>query len=98
MRNPLSTIPSEISHDKNKLKIIWKDGTSSEFDLLELRKKCPCAACMGGHGGKIGAATSHIESISLLSWKKVGRYALNFYWNDNHDTGIYTFDYLKDFS
>ncbi len=94
----LSTFPSEISHDEVELKIIWKDSFVSNYSLIDLRKKCPCATCRGGHGGKVGQATGYIQSIKLLSWKKVGRYALNFYWSDNHDTGIYTFDNLRAYS
>ncbi|MBE7412979.1 MAG: DUF971 domain-containing protein [Leptospiraceae bacterium] len=96
MKNPLSTMPLEISHDAENLKISWKDGVASNYNLLELRKKCPCAKCRGGHGGNIGDATSHIKKITLLSWRKMGRYALSFSWSDYHDSGIYTFDYLRE--
>ena len=92
------TIPNEISYDETNLYIDWKDGHSSSFSLLDLRKKCPCATCRGGHGGKVGSATGHIESISLVSWKKVGRYAINLTWNDFHDTGIFTYDNLRAYS
>lgn len=94
----LDTIPSEITFDSNILQILWKDGFLSTLDLLTLRKNCPCATCRGGHGGKTGAATGHITEISLLSWKKVGRYALNIVWSDYHDTGIYSYDKLRAFS
>ena len=92
------TIPNQISYDETNLYIIWKDGHSSSFSLLDLRKKCPCATCRGGHGGKVGSATGHIEAISLVSWKKVGRYAINLTWNDFHDTGIFTYDNLRAYS
>jgi DUF971 family protein len=92
------TIPNEISYDEANLYIEWKDGHSSTFSLLDLRKKCPCATCRGGHGGKVGSATGHIETISLVSWKKVGRYAINLTWNDFHDTGIFTYDNLRAYS
>ncbi len=94
----LDTIPSEIQHDAKELVIVWKDGYRSTFPLILLRKNCPCATCRGGHGGKVGAATGHIQEISLLSWKKVGRYAINIVWSDYHDTGIYTYDKLRAFS
>jgi DUF971 family protein len=94
----LSTFPAEIIPSETELVILWKDGFKSTFSLLDLRKKCPCATCRGGHGGKVGAATGHIQSIQLVSWKKVGRYALNFIWSDNHDTGIYTYDNLRAYS
>ncbi|MCX8000519.1 MAG: DUF971 domain-containing protein, partial [Leptospiraceae bacterium] len=76
----------------------WKDGFNSKFSLLELRKNCPCVTCRGGHGGKIGSTTGHINQIQILSWKKVGRYALNIVWSDYHDTGIYTYDSLRNLS
>ena len=94
----LATFPQEIQADSENLTITWKDGFTSHFNLLDLRKKCPCAVCCGGHGGKIGAATGHITSIQLVSWRKVGRYALNFTWSDNHDTGIYSYDNLRAYS
>ena len=81
----LATIPQDIKYDSEKLYITWKDGFRSEYSLLELRKNCPCASCRGGHGGEIGSATGHIESISLIAYRKVGRYSLNFTWSDNHD-------------
>lgn len=76
----IATFPQEIQVDSENLTITWKDGFTSHYNLLDLRKKCPCAVCCGGHGGKIGAATGHITSIQLVSWRKVGRYALNFTW------------------
>ena len=32
-----------------------------------------------------------IDDVSV-----VGRYALNFRWSDGHETGIYSFQYLRD--
>lgn len=89
------TIPDEIHYDQDSLFIRWKDGVESSFNLLDLRKKCPCASCRGGHGGKVGATTGHIEVAKIISWTKVGRYAINIVWNDYHKTGIYTYDNLR---
>lgn len=94
----LNTSPDSIRYDDKNLYILWKDGVESSFDLLTLRKNCPCATCRGGHFGKIGAATGNITSVSLVSFRKVGRYALNLTWNDNHDTGIYSYDNLRAFA
>lgn len=89
------TSPANIQYDETHLKIEWKDGTIHEFNLLDLRKKCPCATCRGGHGGKVGAATGHIQKANIISWSKVGRYAINIVWNDYHNTGIYSYDHLR---
>ncbi|WCL48276.1 DUF971 domain-containing protein [Leptospira sp. GIMC2001] len=89
------TIPQDIQYDATELRIEWKDGHLSRYNLLDLRKKCPCATCRGGHGGKVGDATGHIQAASIISWSKVGRYAINIVWNDYHNTGIYSFDNLR---
>ncbi|MDF3818854.1 DUF971 domain-containing protein [Leptospira sp. 96542] len=94
----LATIPKEIHFDDDTLSVHWKDGVVSRFSLLDLRKKCPCATCRGGHGGKVGAATGHIQTIKLLSWTKVGRYAISIVWSDYHNTGIYSYDNLRSYS
>ena len=92
----LATIPDRISHDKTTLTILWRDGRECAYDLLELRKSCPCANCRGGHGTDAVRVTGNITEIQLNSWKKVGRYAIQFLWSDNHDTGIYPWDGLRE--
>jgi len=92
----LETIPATIEHDQSQLRITWKDGKVCAYDLLGLRKNCPCANCRGGHEIVSKRTTDHIQKIELLSWKKVGRYALQLNWSDNHDLGIYTYDALRE--
>ncbi len=92
----LHTIPAEIRYDESALTIEWKDGVSCAYDLLSLRRNCPCAQCRGGHDADAVRTTGHIANIRLVSWKKVGRYALQLTWSDNHDTGIYTYDSLRE--
>jgi DUF971 family protein len=89
------TSPSEVQFNSENLSIQWKDGALHHLNLLELRKLCPCATCRGGHGGSVGAATGHIQAIQLVSWTKVGRYALSLVWNDGHNSGIYSYDHLR---
>ncbi len=91
----LKTIPDEISYDDAELSIKWKDGTSHKYSLLMLRKQCPCANCRGGHSADSVRTTEHITEARVVSWKKVGRYALQLTWSDNHDLGMYTYDELR---
>jgi DUF971 family protein len=35
------------------------------------------------------------EEVHPLAVNYVGRYALQFVWSDGHQTGIYTFEYLR---
>lgn len=92
----LPTIPDEISFDQSILKIKWKDGRICDFPLLALRKSCPCANCRGGHEVTARRTTGHITRIEMVSFKKVGRYAIQITWSDNHDLGIYTYDHLRE--
>ncbi len=80
------------------LVIEWDDGHRSEHTLSVLRTYCPCAACKTD-------AEEH-ESSNLLPVLKpgknelqsitpVGSYALQFSWKDGHQTGIYTYEYLR---
>jgi DUF971 family protein len=36
------------------------------------------------------------ENIEIQDLGIVGRYALNFRWSDGHETGIYSFRYLRE--
>jgi DUF971 family protein len=76
--------------------IAWNDGHFSSYSSWYLRENCPCAACIEEFTGvrKVirGSIPSGLERVSL---DLVGNYALNFGWSDGHDTGIYTFDYLR---
>lgn len=92
----LNTIPDEITFNQTALTIRWKDGKTCEYPLLPLRKGCPCANCRGGHEITARRTTDHIKEIQLVSWKKVGRYAIQITWSDNHDLGIYTYDHLRE--
>jgi DUF971 family protein len=42
---------------------------------------------------------THVEkSFELVRYEIVGGYALQLYWADGHNTGIYSFDYLRGLS
>jgi len=43
----------------------------------------------------VGQATGHITKATIISWNKVGRYAINILWNDYHNTGIFSYDHLR---
>ena len=93
----LNTDPKRFSKVSDEVfNIEWKDSHQSNYDYFRLRVVCPCAECRGGHGGKIGDNTKNINSpITIKDFNTVGRYAINFIFSDNHNSGIYSFDYLR---
>jgi DUF971 family protein len=91
--------PTNIQQIGNELAIQWNDGCESYFNLETLRRACPCAAC-GGEPDVLGnIARPEVsyapESFQLASFNIVGGYALQPRWRDGHDTGLYTFQYLR---
>ena len=83
----------------NELALVWGDGRESYLDLEKLRRACPCAGC-GGEPDVMGHVhRPHVSygehSFELRSFKLIGGYALQPTWNDGHNTGIYSFRYLR---
>ncbi len=90
--------PREIKHeDKFTLRITWADGCLCSFRAVALRRSCPCAQCVNEWTGERMLKPDSIsEAIEIQDLSIVGRYALNFRWSDGHDTGIYSFRYLRE--
>ena len=80
-----------------ELGVIWTDGRKDLFNVVELRRKCPCALCVDewSHEPKLKPEDVS-ESVRPTLIQSVGRYAMNIHFSDGHSTGIYTFTYLRD--
>jgi DUF971 family protein len=87
--------------------IEWKDGHHSHYTFPFLRDACPCALCddeRGKAGRKPGerpklapgALPMFKEAAKPLSAEPVGKYAIKFHWNDGHELGIYSWQFLRD--
>jgi DUF971 family protein len=86
-----------IEESDSEISINWSDDTETKFNATDLRRSCPCAGCINEWTGeKILKADSIKNDLSFSSISIVGRYALNFHFSDGHDTGIYSFQYLKE--
>ena len=85
--------------DERNLGIAWTDNQESKFDVVELRRKCPCASCVDEHTGKRILKPEMIkETVRPELINSVGRYALTITFSDGHSTGIYTFKMLRKMS
>ncbi|MDP4200514.1 MAG: DUF971 domain-containing protein [Bacteroidota bacterium] len=80
--------------------VIWSDGHSSSFPLAYLRQECPCAVCKGEtlfgqvyRAPKLQMFTPGMNE--LVSLTPMGHYGVMAKWKDGHDTGIYSWDYLR---
>lgn len=89
------TTPTRIKapHGAKTTEITWADGVRCVYPNEILRGLCPCAHCQG-HSGKIELVPG--GNSELREIEQVGSYALKLVWGDQHDTGIYSFSYLRD--
>src|SRR5690606_13212509 len=83
--------------DERTLGITWSDDKYAEYDVVNLRRKCPCALCVDEWTRAPKLDPKQItEDIRPIRIDSVGRYALKIKFNDGHTTGIYTFQLLRD--
>ena len=96
--------PTRVKAPRNArvLGITWADGHASVYPHEILRGYCPCAGCQGHSGtirfvpgGELEARFKPGGDLELRDLGQVGNYALRFTWGDGHETGIYTFRYLR---
>jgi DUF971 family protein len=79
-------------HGARNLEIAWGDGKRISYPHEILRGFCPCASCQG-HSGTIRFQSGH--DLDLRELEQVGNYALGLTWADGHNSGIYSFRYLR---
>ena len=97
-RRGLAIEPKEIKHDDDfHVSIVWGDDQRCTYRDADLRRSCPCAQCVNEWTGeRVLKAESVSDNIEIRDLCIVGRYALNFRWSDGHETGIYSFRYLRE--
>ncbi len=92
--------PLDIQQIGNELAIKWSDCGESFIPLETLRRACPCAGCKGevdilGNLYKNPEKPFAPNSFELVKISSVGGYAIQPVWADGHNSGIFSFDYLR---
>jgi DUF971 family protein len=90
-----------------EMRVTWSDGHASAYSFDLLRKECPCATCNEEREQRKREAANPLSlklttkpilragEAMIEDATPVGRYAIQFRWNDRHETGIYTWDFLR---
>lgn len=103
----LQATPIRLNLKKDeKLEIEWQDGLKSVYPIAMLRSMCPCATCKQAREQEQAAQKPLLrvlkgdfsKPLSVIEAELVGGYALRLEWSDNHATGIYSFQYLREIS
>ncbi len=92
--------PAQIERIGNEIAIRWEDGREDYITEERLRANSPSAENTGEidltgrvHGGAApGTDYSHVR---VTGWDMVGGYAVQFKFSDGHNTGLYSFSYLR---
>jgi DUF971 family protein len=77
------------------LAVAWADGAAFELPFEYLRVYSPSAE-VRGHGGGEGKLELAKEAVRVTKVEPVGFYAVRLHFDDGHDTGLYTWDYLRE--
>ena len=89
-----------------KLEIHWQDGRTSTYPVRYLRAQCPCASCKAFREEQAAKPKTRLTvfadknvsegPLAAIGAELVGGYAIRIDWSDQHGSGIYSFQYLRD--
>ena len=87
--------PTEIQlHQKSRiLEIAFDDGERFELSCEYLRVYSPSAEVMG-HGPGQEVLQLGKEDVNITAIEPVGNYAIKLVFDDNHDSGLYSWEHL----
>ncbi len=92
--------PTNIQVIGREVAIAWSDGSESYFPMSFLRVHSPSAENKGEtdiFGRKYGGADrTDFGDTEVVGWHFVGNYAVRFEFSDGHNTGIFSYAYLKE--
>ena len=93
----MSIRPTEINlHKKSRiLEIAFEDGERFNLPAEYLRVNSPSAEVQG-HGPGQGTLQLGKEDVNIDNLVAVGNYAIQLFFDDNHNTGIYSWETLYD--
>ena len=89
--------PTDISlHQKSRiLELTYDDGSNYKLPCEYLRVYSPSAE-VTGHGPGQEILQLNKEEVNITALEPQGNYALKLVFDDKHDTGLYTWEYLQE--
>ena len=89
--------PSELRLDNSKatLTVAFDNGQKFALPAEYLRVESPSAEVQGHGPGQKQIVTGK-EQVKIAALEPVGNYAVRIRFDDGHDTGLFTWDYLHE--
>ena len=98
----MSTPPRHLDLKKDRgLTVEWADGSTSYFSIALLRRMSPSADArkireeLASNPLTVLPASPDTGPLIAENAELVGNYAIRIQFSDGHDTGIYSWDYLR---
>lgn len=82
-----------LKKEEKRLEIDFEDGRSFSLPAELLRVESPSAEVQG-HGPSQKTIVTGRRHVGIMALEAVGNYALRIKFDDLHDTGIYSWQYL----
>ena len=88
--------PTDITvTDKGRtLEVVYDDGATIRLTAERLRVESPSAEVQGHSRAEKKIVTGK-QNVAIVGVEPVGNYAVKLVFDDGHDTGLYTWDYLR---
>ncbi len=99
----LPTRPLRLDLKKDTgLTVTWADGSTSFYPVAYLRRMSPSADMRALRDEMrnnpltvLPSGSTPSDALTAEALEPVGRYAIRIRFSDGHDTGIYSWDYLR---
>jgi DUF971 family protein len=87
--------PTNIDYKKSErvLTVAFEDGSKFKLPAEYLRVESPSAEVQG-HGASTKVTVAGKKNVAIAKIEQIGRYAVRLVFDDGHDTGLYSWDYL----
>jgi len=88
--------PTELTlkRAERRLDVAFDDGTRASLPAEYLRVESPSAEVQG-HGAGQRVTVPGKSTVGIAGLEPVGNYAVRILFDDQHDTGIFTWRYLR---
>ena len=81
------------SRDDRALHVTFESGEKYKLPAEYLRVESPSAEVQG-HGAATKVTGAGKKNVAIVKIEQIGNYAVRLVFDDGHDTGLYSWDYL----
>ncbi len=89
-----SPVEIRVRRASRRLEVDFADGAGFHYPAEYLRVESPSAEVQG-HSPAERITVAGKREVGIQSVDPIGHYAIRIHFDDGHDTGIYTWDYLR---